>query len=98
MSASNKRELPRYKFFESLQLSLAQEASKKIKMIENNAQGIDISSHGVGILTRLALKRGDVLKVSLPAPTQGTFLPVFSQVVWVEKQDKEYRAGLQFLS
>jgi hypothetical protein len=98
MSSSNKRKIPRNEFFEPVQLSLLKEKSGILKMIEKNSQGIDISSHGLGILTRSALKKGDVLKVSLPARTDGAYLPIFSQVVWVKRQDKEYRAGLQFLS
>lgn len=98
MSSSNNRKIPRNEFFEPVQLSLLKEKSGILKLIEKNSQGIDISSQGLGILTPLALKAGEVLKVSLPARTQETFLPVFSQVVWVRKQEKEYRAGLQFLS
>jgi hypothetical protein len=98
MSTSDNRKIPRLEFLDPVHLSLAQEKSGNIKPIENEAQGIDISSHGLGILTPLALKAGDVLKVSLPARTDGTFLPVFSQIVWVKRQEKEYRAGLQFLS
>jgi hypothetical protein len=98
MSSSNKRKIPRQEFFETIPLSILQKTSGILKIDEKNGQGIDISSQGLGILTRSAFKKGDVLKVSLPARTDGTFLPVFSQVVWVERQDKEYRAGLQFLS
>lgn len=98
MSSSNNRKIPRNEFLEPVQLSLLKEKSGILKIIEKNGQGIDISSQGLGILTSLALKGGEVLKVSLPARTRGTFLPVFSQVVWVKKQDREYRAGLQFLS
>ena len=98
MSASNKRKIMRHEFLQPIQLSLLQEKSGILKIKEKKGQGIDISSQGLGILTPLALKAGEVLKVSLPSRTDGTFLPVFSQVVWAKKQNKEYRVGLQFLS
>jgi hypothetical protein len=98
MSTQNKRKIRRNEFIEPVQLSLLQEKSGISKIIEKKAQGIDISSQGLGILTRSVLKKGDVLKVSLPARTEGISIPVFSEIVWVRRQEKAYRVGLLFLS
>ena len=87
----NNRKFTRYKFIDFVRLALANSIS------ENNGQGIDISSQGIGIVTPMKLGKGDVLKALIPAKTKGILLPVISQVVWVKKRNKEYRVGLQFL-
>jgi hypothetical protein len=98
MGSPNSRKIPRLEFLEPVPLSPSQETSGKIILIENEARGIDISSQGLGITTSSTLKKGDVWRISLPARTEGAVLPVFPGVVWVNRQNKEYRAGLQFLS
>lgn len=98
MSATNKRTIPRLEFSEPVRIHLTQEKSGKIEHLESEAQGVDISSHGLGLLTTPALKKGDILKVILPSRADGAVLPVFSQVVWARKNNDQYRVGLQFLS
>jgi hypothetical protein len=49
------------------------------------------------MITNLFLQKGDVVKVQLPSKSEGTVLPVLSQVVWTKKKNSEFRVGLQFL-
>jgi hypothetical protein len=97
-SESEKRKLARSDFPQAIHLQLTAEQSGKLEILESTSRGIDISSHGLGLVTNLSLKKGDIVKVQLPAQAEGTLLPVFSQVVWARKENSEFRAGLQFLS
>lgn len=95
---SGKRKIDRTEFPHTFHLHLMTEQSGKLELLENISKGIDISSHGLGIRTSHSFKRGDVVKIQLPSQAEGTFLPVFSQVVWARKENDGFRVGLQFLS
>jgi len=95
---SEKRKINRTGFLHTFQLQLTTGQSGKLELLENISQGIDISSHGLGIRTNYSFRKGDVVKVQLPSRVAGAFLPVFSQVVWTRKENDGFRVGLQFLS
>lgn len=76
----------------SFEISLVESA----EIIQKNALGIDISPAGLGLTTEYALKKGEVLKVYIPAAD--TVLPFYAEVVWSEPTDNSWRAGLRFLS
>ena len=65
--------------------------------IRQNGEALDISSGGIGLSTTYALKRGEILKVYLPAIARSASLPVFSEVVWVRQAGAHVEAGLRFL-
>ena len=44
-----------------------------------------------------ALKRGEILRLYLPAIARSASLPVFSEVVWVRQAGTHVEAGLRFL-
>ncbi len=62
-----------------------------------HGEATDISSGGIGLSTTYALKRGEVLKLYLPAIARSAALPVFSEVVWVRQEGGHVEAGLRFL-
>jgi hypothetical protein len=95
---SEKRKLARSGFPQVVHLRLTAEQSGKLELLESVSRGIDINSHGLGLVTNLSLRKRDLIKVQLPAQAEGTLLPVFSQVIWAKKENNEYRVGLQFLS
>jgi hypothetical protein len=66
--------------------------------INKIGEAINISSGGIGLSTEYALKRGEVLKLYLPAIARSAALPVFSEVVWVRQAGVHVEAGLRFLS
>ncbi len=67
------------------------------KNILKSGKAMNISSGGMGLYTAIALKRGEVLKLYLPAITRSAVLPVFSEVVWVRQAGAHVEAGLRFL-
>jgi len=58
-------------------------------------RGVDISKYGLGLITEVRLKEGDILQVLLPA-IGDTTLPVFAEVKW-SVPFNSFRVGLQFL-
>jgi hypothetical protein len=95
---SEKRRIDRTEFPHTFHLHLTTEQSGRLELLEAISQGIDINSHGLGIRTNYSFRKGDVVRVQLPSQAEGTFLPVFSQVVWSRKENDGFRVGLQFLS
>ncbi len=65
--------------------------------IHERAEALNISSGGIGLLSAHALKRGEILKLYLPAFAGSAALPVFSEVVWVRHTGGHVEAGLRFL-
>ncbi len=61
------------------------------------AQGLDISSHGIGMLADFPLTKGMILRLSLPLNVAGAALPVFAEVAWAIPDSDYFRAGLRFL-
>ncbi|MBI5583888.1 MAG: PilZ domain-containing protein [Deltaproteobacteria bacterium] len=60
--------------------------------------GVDISSTGIGILSRQVLTPGDKVKIHLYLGPKETILPAYSEVRWTQQADTYYRVGLQFLA
>jgi alpha-glucuronidase len=77
-------------------LSFETSHTESFEIIQKNALGVDISSAGLGLTTEYALKKGEVLKVYIPAAD--TVLPFYAEVVWSKPTDNYRRAGLRFLS
>jgi PilZ domain len=92
-----KRRIQRSGFPQTVRLDLIQEESNQIKNERRSAQGVDISSQGLGLVTPFPLQQGQVIRISLPAKESPALLPVFSEVRWVKGAGKEYRLGVQFL-
>ena len=68
-----------------------------LKNIRESGQGMDISSGGLGLITKQALTTGSILRLFLPVVPGGPELPVFSEVVWVKRAGSHMETGLRFL-
>ncbi len=60
-------------------------------------QGVDVSSHGIGMMSEHPLAQGMVLQIDLPVQEIGVTLPVFAEVAWIIAAKGSVRAGLSFL-
>ncbi len=60
-------------------------------------QGVDVSSHGIGMTSNHPLAQGMVLQIDLPIQDIGVTLPVFAEVAWIAAVKGSFRAGLSFL-
>ena len=69
----------------------------KPKRIEENGIGVDISSCGLGMKTKHAVKEGAVLKFYLPMREWEITIPVYAQVMWASPANDHFRVGLRFL-
>jgi hypothetical protein len=65
--------------------------------IRERGQSIDISSGGLGLRTTFTLEKGSVLRLYLPVDEGGADLPVFSEVVWINRAGDHMKVGLRFL-
>ncbi len=98
MNTNQKKRAFKRKIFNrpvEFELSATQEGRKED--ILKNGEAMNISSGGLGLVTACTLKRGEVLKLYLPAIARSAALPVFSEVVWVRQAGAHVEAGLRFL-
>lgn len=71
--------------------------SSRLRNIQQNGVGLNISRNGLGLAADFPAKKGEVLRVLLPVKKAGTHLPVFAEVMWSERSNGNYRMGLRFL-
>ena len=90
----NKREM----FSRSLGFAVNFMERRRTKHIQHDAMGVDISGYGVGLVTKVSLTQGNVLKLLIPMNIDNVSLPVFAVVKWSEPCKDKFRAGLQFLA
>ncbi len=64
---------------------------------KGEGRGVDLSSYGLGMISRYPLARGMVLRISLPIKEIGIALPLFAEVAWAVPGPDGVRAGLRFL-
>ncbi len=93
----NKRAVKRKIFNHPVRFELSAIEEGRRENIHMSGDAMNISSGGIGLSTRCALKRGEVLKLYLPAIARSASLPVFSEVVWVRQAGAYVEAGLRFL-
>jgi len=71
------------------------------QLVEKQIAGtlMNVSSGGLCLLTNVALKVGQVLKMALPLPSVEATAPTLAEVRWVRKEESQghYQAGLRFL-
>ena len=68
------------------------------KNILKSGVGVDLSPGGIGLTTDYPLNKGDVLKLFFPVNVGNASLPVFSEVVWTQAVNEQFRVGLRFLT
>jgi len=91
------RAYKRRKFNRLVNFELSAIADGRRENIHMSGEAINISSGGIGLSTTCELKRGEILKLFLPAIARSAALPVFSEVVWVRPAGGHVEAGLRFL-
>lgn len=96
--ASNQRESLRNAVTRPVSLELIGVEQGKIRDLRIEGTSVDISSGGLGMITNGTLRKGDVLKLHLSVNDMQVTLPILSEVMWLQKMNGEYRAGLQFLA
>jgi len=51
----------------------------------------------LGFNADVALRRGELVKLFVPASTVRATVPVFSEVMWARSTNDHFRTGLRFL-
>lgn len=92
-----KRAFKRKIFNRPVEFELSAIEEGRRENIHKIGEAINISSGGIGLSTACDLKRGEILKLYLPALARSAALPVFSEVVWVRQAGTHVEAGLRFL-
>lgn len=87
IKVADKRASARMPCEQSLTFDLAINDSEGFRSCRHKGSGVDISEHGLGLLTRYPLKKDEVLKLLLPLNIAKTFLPVFARVVWAKSAE-----------
>jgi hypothetical protein len=98
VSKREKRTLERNIFPYPVDFEMSDLGQEQTQPLTLTGDAVDISSNGIGMWTSAPLKRGDVVKLYIPIPSQKTILPSFSEVRWVEPGRLHNRVGLQFLA
>ena len=65
--------------------------------VQLRADGVDINSNGIGILTEKMINPGRVVKVYLPLGDTKTMIATLSEVRWASPLEGNYRMGLHFI-
>lgn len=97
-TGSEKRKNQRSQFLQSIALQRINQPAEDQVLLEHVSRGIDISPQGLGLITRLALREGEIVKIKVQSKAEGVFLPIFSRVVWTKKDKNGFRVGFRFLS
>ncbi|MCF6151598.1 MAG: PilZ domain-containing protein [Candidatus Kuenenia stuttgartiensis] len=67
-----------------------------IQVKQEVARGVDISKSGLGLITKIAFKNKDVLKVYVPVDYHCGTIVTYAEVVWLMPCNS-FRVGLCFL-
>jgi hypothetical protein len=70
---------------------------KELKNIERNGNSVDISKSGLGMTAEVSLKKGQVVRLTLPDSKRDSSTPVFAEVRWTLPGEGCFRSGLRFL-
>jgi len=65
--------------------------------VQFRADGVDINSNGIGVLTEKPINPGGVVKLYLPLGDPKTMIATLSEVRWTRKSEGNYRMGLHFI-
>lgn len=69
-----------------------------IEAVHLEGRCVNISSEGMGMITKARLNTCDVLKLHLSISDMNVTLPILTEVKWLRQVDGEYQIGLQFLA
>ncbi len=71
-------------------------ASHACGPVMHKARVVNISPHGLGLLTDCALVKGRVLRLAFPAVDTAA-VPIFAEIVWIDPVGSCSVAGARFL-
>jgi hypothetical protein len=97
----NKTELrmvPRRPFSQTVDFELRRIQPGTWESIQGKGGILDISSKGLGLISEIPVKAGEILKFNLPGNLKGISIPVLSEVRWAKSEGNRCRAGLRFIS
>ncbi len=94
---SERRSKARKSFRRSILIERVVSQSDRISHIHQNGTCLDISEDGLGLTAAVSLRRGELVKLFIPASTVRTTVPVFSEVIWARPTNGDFRTGLRFL-
>lgn len=57
----------------------------------------DIGNGGAGLFADHQLNEGEVLKLYFPASVPDIAVPVYAQIMWSQRSEGQYKAGLRFI-
>lgn len=97
-AGEERRAAARSAFERPIQFDLNYVDAQGLITIEQEGTGVDISEHGLGILTAYPLKKDEVLRLHFPLESVHSTLPVFAKVAWARLAEKRFRVGLEFLT
>jgi hypothetical protein len=93
----DKRQLERGPFSNTVLIECNDPDSGSSGPVQLRADGIDINSNGIGILTEKPINPGGVVKVYLPLGDPKTMIATLSEVRWTRPSEGNYRMGLHFI-
>jgi hypothetical protein len=93
----DKRHLERGPFSYQVLIECNDPDSGSFGPVQLRAEGIDINSNGIGILTEKPINPGGVVKVYLPLGDPKTMIATLSEVRWTRPSEGNYRMGLHFI-
>jgi hypothetical protein len=93
----DKRHLERGPFSYPVLIECNDSDSGSFGPVQFRAEGIDINSNGIGVLTEKPINPGGVVKVYLPLGDPKTMIATLSEVRWTRPSGRNYRMGLHFI-
>jgi hypothetical protein len=71
--------------------------AKKTTVETIGGTGVDISQGGLALKAIYPLEKGALLKVYVPVDELNLALPVYTEVIWANRENNEFTCGLRFL-
>jgi hypothetical protein len=96
-NGEEKRTSPRSAFRQPIRFDLSYDDVQGLITIEQQGFGVDISQHGLGMLTAYPLKKDEVLRLRFPPESAEATPSVFARVAWARMDGYSFRVGLAFL-
>ena len=95
---SENRTCKRIMFNKTICFQMSIVKPSQLQGIPFSGLGLDISEGGLGLITEFIFRKGDVLKLLIPANEVTTHpAPVFAEVIWTKYAGENFRTGLRFL-
>src|SRR5258708_2296571 len=102
----DRRKHPRARVTVSVQYKLLNNSSEVEEILSENrnwhpAESENLSGSGVSLVTKINLKKHDVIKLDLEIPEPPRKLKAFAEVVWCKSSETQkgfYQAGINFLA